>query len=342
MNAKKDKEKTNWCTPQGNIENRVDYWKEFRKRKEVSPAEENEKSKRRAEESEIEQNEEEAFAKSGKTPRSPVIGMNTVKGEEKQKKLNMEMMLDMIVEKQNDLIQNALKGLKQELKERDKKREVDWENKWKKWVRETEERKKAREERAIQRNERRRMEEKEEREKLEESIKEIERELIKIKEKERRYEEREEEWIEMKREYEEWRESRNQYMEKRTNEEEKEEGNNEEKGKKESRLQRLADGIEKERKKLNVVVIGFRGEWDKGKLEKWIKEKLEIDVKIEEVWRVGTKKEKIIAKCKDMQEKENILKNKKKLGKGRVFIDNDLTYNERRIRERTLDKARES
>lgn len=39
--------------------------------------------------------------------------------------------------------------------------------------------------------------------------------------------------------------------------------------------------------------------------------------------------------------KKKIMRNKSKLGRERIYIDNDLTWNERRVREKVLEKARE-
>lgn len=49
----------------------------------------------------------------------------------------------------------------------------------------------------------------------------------------------------------------------------------------------------------------------------------------------------IIAVCKDEKEKTNIMRNKSKIGRERVFIDNDLSWDERIIRGKVLEKARE-
>lgn len=139
---------------------------------------------------------------------------------------------------QNAIV-DAISSLKVELKERDEKRDVAWENRWERWVSEAEVREKAREERALQREERRSCEEKEEREMIEGRIKVLECEVMKIKEKEIRQEEKEEKWMKMKREYEEWRKVRDRNVGMTTRDEEKETENDVEREKNEDRIKRV-------------------------------------------------------------------------------------------------------
>lgn len=58
------------------------------------------------------------------------------------------------------------------------------------------------------------------------------------------------------------------------------------------------------------------------------------------MWRLGNRGKKIVAVCRKEEEKELIMRNKKKLGSEKIYIDNDLTRGERRIREKVLEKAR--
>lgn len=77
------------------------------------------------------------------------------------------------------------------------------------------------------------------------------------------------------------------------------------------------------------------------KFEKWIEEKLDVRIKFNDMCTSGDSKKRIITKCKNEEEKGLIIKNRRKLGNERVYIDNDLTWNERRIRKKILEKARE-
>lgn len=48
-----------------------------------------------------------------------------------------------------------------------------------------------------------------------------------------------------------------------------------------------------------------------------------------------------VAKCKKRRDKESIMENKKKLRGERIFIDNDLTQNKRRVREKVVNLAKQ-
>lgn len=98
----------------------------------------------------------------------------------------------------------------------------------------------------------------------------------------------------------------------------------------------------RERKiKNNILIIGLK-ETERGnikKVEDWIK-KMEMRVKINDVWTTGKAKKIIVTKCESGEEKERITKNKSKIGEEKVYIDNDLTWNERRIREKVIKLKR--
>ena len=49
----------------------------------------------------------------------------------------------------------------------------------------------------------------------------------------------------------------------------------------------------------------------------------------------------ISVQCINTEEKKNIMMNKKKLGEKEVYIENDLTWKERQIREKTWTKFKE-
>lgn len=56
-----------------------------------------------------------------------------------------------------------------------------------------------------------------------------------------------------------------------------------------------------------------------------IKKEMEIKIVFGEVWRTGRGRQIIVAKCNSRNDKEKIMKNKKKLKGSRIFIENDLT-----------------
>lgn len=58
-------------------------------------------------------------------------------------------------------------------------------------------------------------------------------------------------------------------------------------------------------------------------MENWIKEKSEVNIQVDEMCLSGGKN-RIVVKCKNEEEKKEIMKNKK-IGRKRVYKDNDLT-----------------
>lgn len=66
------------------------------------------------------------------------------------------------------------------------------------------------------------------------------------------------------------------------------------------------------KKKLNIVISGLEKsiEGDKAKMEKWIRDKLEINKKLVEVWTAGREKKVSIGKCRRRKDKERIMKRK--------------------------------
>lgn len=102
---KETKDKTIWCTPEVNLEDKIDYWKDFRKRKEISlEVGDNDSIKRKVKEKNVEEKGEEVFAKSQKTPRSPMQSKEKNTSEGEINDLNMNLMTNMILEKQKELI----------------------------------------------------------------------------------------------------------------------------------------------------------------------------------------------------------------------------------------------
>ncbi len=99
----------------------------------------------------------------------------------------------------------------------------------------------------------------------------------------------------------------------------------------------------RERKRNNVVISGLKeGKWDKAKVEEWLGEKLGISVKVKRTWVIrGKAKSKIGVECENREEKEKIMEEKSKLKGTDCFIDHNLTWQERRNKERLNGLARE-
>lgn len=70
-------------------------------------------------------------------------------------------------------------------------------------------------------------------------------------------------------------------------------------------------------------------------MKKWvrefIKEKIEIEVEIVSCRKSG---KVLVTKLKDWQMKRKVMKNKNKLKGDRIFIENDLTWQERKTQEK--------
>lgn len=107
----------------------------------------------------------------------------------------------------------------------------------------------------------------------------------------------------------------------------------------------MVEEKERERRRRNLVISGIEGEerQEKSEMEKWIKDNLNIETRIERVWKIRTdSKTRLIGiQCREEKDREEILKNKKRLGDKKVFIEEDLTWKERRNKEIVRRKARE-
>lgn len=67
------------------------------------------------------------------------------------------------------------------------------------------------------------------------------------------------------------------------------------------RLQKITDELEKER------ISDLEGIRDKIQLVGWFKEKLRIKIDIEDTWRIGKNKSKLVVKCERTEEKVMIM-----------------------------------
>lgn len=107
---------------------------------------------------------------------------------------------------------------------------------------------------------------------------------------------------------------------------------------KDSRFERWAQDIERQRKQNNIIITDLDGDMKEEQLQNWIVEILEVRIVFKDMWRTGDRKMIIIAVCRSKEEKEKIMRSESKLGRERIFIDNDLTWNERKIREKLEGK----
>lgn len=106
------------------------------------------------------------------------------------------------------------------------------------------------------------------------------------------------------------------------------------------KFRRMIFDKEKKERRDNVVIKGVNTE--EKDLKKWIsefiKEKMEIEVEIVSCRKSG---KVLVTKLKDWQMKSKEMENKIKLKGGRIFIENDLTWQERKTQEKINKWAKE-
>lgn len=112
-------------------------------------------------------------------------------------------------------------------------------------------------------------------------------------------------------------------------------------------LERKYELKERGDRKRNILIRGLRegGEEGRRKEIKGIMEKIGVEVRLEEIRKVeagkASKGAMIIVKVGSEGEKRKVMENKWKLRGEEIWIDNDLTWEERRVRWRIRQMARE-
>lgn len=151
-----------------------------------------------------------------------------------------------------------------------------------------------------------------------------------IKKQEELMEELKEMRKEMKRKEEKWEEEREQLI---------------------SRIEILEnrqESEEREKKKNNIVVKGLSIENEnenvKEKVEEFIKKEMKIETKLTKAMKIniGTKSEMILAQVESWEMKRKIMEGKSKLKGTKIYVDNDLTKNEREIQREIRNIVRET
>ncbi|XP_032457401.1 DEAD-box ATP-dependent RNA helicase 42-like [Nasonia vitripennis] len=102
---------------------------------------------------------------------------------------------------------------------------------------------------------------------------------------------------------------------------------------------RIEEG-ERDRTKNNIIIAGWKEEkWDRKTVEDWIKKKLEVEVTLRKTWSINRKIRRIGVECRNLEEKGIITREKARLQGSDIFIDNDLTWKERRNKEKLREYA---
>lgn len=112
-----------------------------------------------------------------------------------------------------------------------------------------------------------------------------------------------------------------------------------------SRLEWIEEDREREKRRNNIIIKGLENkekcskEW----LEQWLRTEINTEVKIKKIWETTTKREKRIigAQCEEENMKRKVMENKNRLGQKKIYIEHDLTWVERRTKEKAREKAAE-
>ncbi|KAJ3622279.1 hypothetical protein MTP99_002798 [Tenebrio molitor] len=114
-----------------------------------------------------------------------------------------------------------------------------------------------------------------------------------------------------------------------------------------ARLEMKMENDERRRRKINIVITGWREEGkskqqSRDDVEKFIKENIE-EAKVKDCYNIN--KDQILVEMEEWSGKEKVLKQKGKLRGNRatekIFIGNDLTKQERKNYEPSLEKKKE-
>lgn len=101
-------------------------------------------------------------------------------------------------------------------------------------------------------------------------------------------------------------------------------------------LERKVENMEKEKRKNNVVITGIeidaKDEESKQLVEKWMEKELGVYRKIKEVIKIT--QDKMLVKMENFEDKMELLINKRKLKGKQIYIDNDLSPQERNIQRK--------
>lgn len=128
----------------------------------------------------------------------------------------------------------------------------------------------------------------------------------------------------------------------------KEEKWEKEKQKMNEKIENLEGKIEKferDKKKNNIVIkgISITDEDTVGMLKDFIKQKLNVEAKIKTAYRMGKNNRfTYVAEMENWDKKQEVMKNKHQLKGTKVYIDNDLTVEERKIQTTLREIAKDN
>lgn len=109
-------------------------------------------------------------------------------------------------------------------------------------------------------------------------------------------------------------------------------------------LEKISERRDREDRKKNIVIKGlkWRRERVNEEVEQFIKENLNIEVGVENAYRlkINQDKEVVIAILDNWKQKREVMSKKKELRQG-IWIEDDLTMEERRVQNKLRERARE-
>ncbi|XP_014229659.1 golgin subfamily A member 6-like protein 2 [Trichogramma pretiosum] len=105
-------------------------------------------------------------------------------------------------------------------------------------------------------------------------------------------------------------------------------------------MKRMVNEKDREERRMNIVIKGMKGVGAnvKEEIEKMLKSKLDIEIKMEAAWKSG---QVIVGKCSKWEQKDMIMRNKSRLTGTTLYIENDLSYEERKKQEAISRWAKE-
>lgn len=149
----------------------------------------------------------------------------------------------------------------------------------------------------------------------------------------------------MRREFHEKLEEKSKELqEKQKRETEAEQGrsNNKEDEKARKEIKWIVEEADRDKRKKNITISGTDFQ-NKDQLKEWINRKLGVNVTIRKIWKIINKEKTIGAQLETIEQKQEIMRNKKKLRseKDKVYINNDETWAERQNRREVYRKSKE-
>lgn len=107
------------------------------------------------------------------------------------------------------------------------------------------------------------------------------------------------------------------------------------------RMEEKAERQEKEKRRNNIIIrnANIRGEELVKQVEDFMQGRLKIQSKIVEAYEIGDGA--ILAKVKNWKEKKDVMKNSRHLKGTEIYIENDMTLQERKIQKKLRQMARD-